>query len=181
MLIRVHEKQDYPILIVSYVSIDVLTFIKVFLGRMSSQAVTTQAISPSGPIAATFDINPLVVVRFKTLGLLQTLSISKQTLLLGAILCLLQAADGVLTYLGILRFGTIAEGNPILRGLIVEIGAFPALLLVKLIAILAVIALVSLSRNVIWIKPALAGISLFYTTLAIIPWTWILFVQSVNT
>jgi hypothetical protein len=47
-----------------------------------------------------------------------------------------QAADGVLTYLGILTFGLAAEGNPIIAWYAAIFGAKAALLGAKLISVM---------------------------------------------
>jgi len=47
---------------------------------------------------------------------------------------LVQALDGVLTYVGLTTLGPVMEGNPLLAGLMVGLGRGPALASVKLVA-----------------------------------------------
>ena len=93
---------------------------------------------------------------------------------LGTILCIVQILDGVLTGLGMHYFGTHMEGNPILRNLFETIGFIPALIIVKLSAILIVIALCISAKKLQWIEKALKMVTVFYVTAALIPWTYIL-------
>ena len=78
---------------------------------------------------------------------------------------LLQLADGVLTYAAVERFGTAAEGNPILATWILITGAAPALIGAKLIACAcgAVLYFAGVHR-------VLAGLSALYFFGAVVPW-----------
>ena len=96
---------------------------------------------------------------------------------LGLLLCILQAADGVLTSVGISRFGVAMEGNPFLRHMMLEFGHVPTLGFVKLLAIMIVISLAFFARKLPWINNAMGAISAVYVFAAIVPWTYILFVK----
>ena len=78
---------------------------------------------------------------------------------------LLQLADGVLTYAAVERFGTAAEGNPILATWILITGAAPALIGAKLIACGcgAVLYFAGVHR-------VLAALSALYFFAAVVPW-----------
>jgi len=78
---------------------------------------------------------------------------------------LLQLADGVLTYAAVERFGTAAEGNPILATWILITGAAPALIGAKLIACACggVLYFAGVHR-------VLAGLSALYLFAAVMPW-----------
>ncbi len=95
----------------------------------------------------------------------------------GLLLIVLQAADGVLTSLGVSRYGIAAEGNPILRWLMAEFGHVQTLGVVKFIACLFVVALGYYARRLQWVQNAMGAISCIYIFTAILPWTYILFIQ----
>jgi hypothetical protein len=102
---------------------------------------------------------------------------AQKALAAGAFLCVLQAADGLLTSVGMARFGTSMEGNPLLRHLMETLGHIPALTLVKALAILVVIAMTMQARRLPWIQNAMGALSCVYMLLAIMPWTYILFIK----
>jgi hypothetical protein len=106
----------------------------------------------------------------------QSLSIpsSKEIYLTGLILSLLQIADGVLTAIGIFKFGVHAEGNPLLKSLMIAIGPVEALIVVKMIAIIVIATLCLLASQITWVTKALKGMIILYICAAIIPWTAIL-------
>jgi len=77
----------------------------------------------------------------------------------------LQAADGLLTYAAVERFGTIAEGNPILATWIMLTGSGPALIGAK--------ALACFCGGVLYfagVHHVLAGLSALYLFAAVVPW-----------
>ena len=78
---------------------------------------------------------------------------------------LLQLADGVLTYAAVERFGTVAEGNPILATWIMITGAAPALIGAKLIACGCGVVL-----YVTGVHHVLAALSALYLFAAVVPW-----------
>ena len=95
----------------------------------------------------------------------------------GSFLCLLQAADGWLTSVGMARFGTSMEGNPLLRALMEQLGHVPALTIVKLLAIVVVVLLTIQAKRKPWVGNAMGALSCIYVFLAIVPWTYLLFVK----
>jgi hypothetical protein len=101
-------------------------------------------------------------------------SLSRELAVLCLILVALQFADFALTALGVSHFGIEAEGNPLIRGLMYEWGAMPALLGVKLLATLIIYVLYVLARQVSWLRIALRCVIAIYLFAAIIPWTGIL-------
>jgi hypothetical protein len=77
----------------------------------------------------------------------------------------LQAADGLLTYAAVERFGAVAEGNPILATWIMLTGAGTALVGAKTIACLCGALL-----YVTGVHHVLAGLSALYLFAAVVPW-----------
>ncbi len=102
----------------------------------------------------------------------------RKTMFVAGLLIVLQALDGVLTSLGVSRFGIAAEGNPILRELMREFGHIQILGIVKFTAILFVIALAYYAQRLAWVQRAMGAISCIYLFTAILPWTYILFIQN---
>jgi hypothetical protein len=78
---------------------------------------------------------------------------------------LLQLADGVLTYAAVERFGTAAEGNPILAAWIAMTGAAPALVGAKMIACVCGGILYAAG-----VHHVLAALSALYLFAAVVPW-----------
>ena len=83
---------------------------------------------------------------------------------------LLQLADGVLTYAAVERFGTAAEGNPILAWLMSAYGEVIALAGAKILAACCGVAL-----HVLAVDRLLAVLTLVYIGAALVPWTLVLF------
>jgi hypothetical protein len=77
----------------------------------------------------------------------------------------LQAADGLLTYAAVERFGIGAEGNPILATWILLTGSAPALIGAKLLACFCGVVLYAAGGY-----HALVGLSALYLVAAIMPW-----------
>lgn len=77
----------------------------------------------------------------------------------------LQAADGLLTYAAVERFGTAAEGNPILVTWMLITGSGTALLGAKTLACLCGALL-----YVAGVHSVLAGLSALYLLAAVVPW-----------
>jgi hypothetical protein len=86
---------------------------------------------------------------------------------------LLQLADGVLTYAAVEKFGTSAEGNPILATWIMLTGAAPALIGAKLIACVCGGVL-----YVAGVHHVLVGLSALYLFAAVVPWLQIFSIYS---
>lgn len=85
------------------------------------------------------------------------------------IFVLLQLADGVLTYAAVERFGTEAEGNPILATWIMLTGALPAVVGAKLLACACGAVLYAAGVHAV-----LIGLSALYLFAAVVPWLHIL-------
>ena len=77
----------------------------------------------------------------------------------------LQAADGLLTYAAVERFGAVAEGNPILATWIVLTGSATALIGAKTMACVCGAVL-----YVTGVHHVLAGLSALYLFAAVVPW-----------
>jgi hypothetical protein len=77
----------------------------------------------------------------------------------------LQAADGLLTYTAVERFGTGAEGNPILATWIMLTGSGTALIGAKTVACMCGAVL-----YVAGVHHVLAGLSALYLFAAVVPW-----------
>lgn len=61
---------------------------------------------------------------------------------LAVVLILLQAADGICTYIGVQRFGVRVEGNPLMRYVITLIGSAVAILVVKGLTLIPIFYLI---------------------------------------
>lgn len=105
--------------------------------------------------------------------------ISRSALFFGLSLICLQLADGLLTFLGIGRYGLSIEGNPILREFMVRFGTIPTLIVLKFAATLVIVWLVYSSREIPWVKKILGILCCVYIIAAIMPWTYILFIHPV--
>lgn len=113
----------------------------------------------------------------KTLSLSSILSptvVSSEALVAGSILIFLQALDGILTSIGISRWGVSVEGNPLLRKLMIEFGHVPTLGVVKFLAICFVLFLCRHSVRLPWVNRAIRALSCYYVLMAIIPWIYLL-------
>lgn len=86
----------------------------------------------------------------------------------------LQVADGMLTSIGMTRFGVHGEGNPFLRNLMHKYHPDQVLLVVKSIAVAIILALTIIARRVHWIKDLIGTLSCIYIFAAIIPWVYVL-------
>ena len=82
-----------------------------------------------------------------------------------ALFIVLQAADGLLTYVAVERFGAQAEGNPLIYTWMMLTGAAPALVGAKTMACLCG-ALLYMAG----VHHVLAGLSMLYLFAAVIPW-----------
>lgn len=86
-----------------------------------------------------------------------------------ALFIAVQVADGVLTAVGIGRFGPTIEGNPLLVHSILTLGSTPALLIAKAVAILAGTLLHIHSYHLV-----LAFLTVAYVFATVIPWAILL-------
>jgi hypothetical protein len=83
---------------------------------------------------------------------------------------LAQCFDGIFTYLGVLTYGIGIEANPIIATLMTTFGLGPALAAAKIVA-----SALGICLHLRQIHGAVALLSLFYVTVAIVPWSYILF------
>jgi hypothetical protein len=81
-----------------------------------------------------------------------------------------QCFDGIFTYLGVLTYGISIEANPIIASLMTMFGLGPALAGAKIVA-----GALGICLHLRQIHGAVALLSLFYLTVAIVPWSVILF------
>jgi hypothetical protein len=85
-----------------------------------------------------------------------------------------QGFDGVLTYVGVVSFGSGIEANPLIATLIGYLGAGAALTAAKGVA-----ALLGIALHVRGVHVAVALLTAFYFIVAILPWMVILFPEVV--
>ena len=83
---------------------------------------------------------------------------------------LAQCFDGIFTYIGVLTYGTAIEANPVITTLMTAFGLGPALAGAKIVA-----GVLGMCLHLRQVHGAVALLSLFYLTAAILPWSVILF------
>jgi hypothetical protein len=83
---------------------------------------------------------------------------------------LAQCFDGVFTYVGVVSFGAGIEANPLIASLMGTFGYGTALMGAKIVA-----ASLGIMLHLRQVHGAVAVLSVFYITVAIIPWSMILF------
>jgi hypothetical protein len=81
-----------------------------------------------------------------------------------------QAADGVLTYVGISTFGPSVEGNPLIGRLMLVVGFAPAVASAKLVA-----ASFGVVLHLFGVHRIVALLTGLYVAAAIIPWMALLY------
>jgi hypothetical protein len=101
-------------------------------------------------------------------------SVTKEIIVLGLVLAVLQVIDGVFTGIGVSHFGTEIEGNILIRSLMEQIGFVEALIVVKGFALVVIVAICSLAGKVKWLGFAMRGIAVIYIAAAVIPWSYII-------
>jgi hypothetical protein len=109
--------------------------------------------------------------RALVLTLLMPLTRAKLLLLANA---LLQLVDGYVTLIGTGR--GFMEGNPLVRGLMAQLGPAGGLVLVKLMA-LGFLYYLYKRRTHPLAEPGLAYLAVVYVTMAVLPWTMLLAAQ----
>lgn len=102
---------------------------------------------------------------------------SRDFILFGVFLASLQVFDGVLTSMGMDKFGLHSEGNPFLRSIFYKFGHENTMLVVKSLAIIAVVFLTILAKRIKWIKDLIGALSCIYLFAAILPWLYFIFVK----
>ena len=80
-----------------------------------------------------------------------------------------QVLDGAFTYLGVSSYG-ISEGNPLIAHFIERHGAGPSLTIAKMLAVVC-----SMALHLVGMHRTLALLTLMYLMLAVLPWTYLLF------
>jgi hypothetical protein len=83
---------------------------------------------------------------------------------------LVQALDGVFTYVGLAEFGKGIEGNPLITSLLLVANPAAALALVKLTA-----AGFGITLHVAGVHRTVALLTAFYVAVALVPWAGVLF------
>jgi uncharacterized membrane protein len=90
--------------------------------------------------------------------------------LLGLLLCWLQVFDGLLTAIGMAKYGIEFEGNPLLRYLMYNYGYVNALFFTKLTSIIIIMFICMFASKSTWVKPSLIAVNSIYVFAALIPW-----------
>lgn len=85
---------------------------------------------------------------------------------------LVQCFDGVLTYVGVVTFGAGAEGNPVVAVLMTQFGHGGGLVAAK-----AVAGFLGICLHLRAVHAVIAWLTGFYVTVAIAPWTFVLFLM----
>jgi hypothetical protein len=83
---------------------------------------------------------------------------------------LTQCFDGIFTYVGVMTFGIEIEANPVISGLMLHFGEAAGLLGAKIVA-----AVLGIALHLREVHGAVALLAAFYLTIAVLPWTAILF------
>ena len=102
---------------------------------------------------------------------------SRDVYYFGLFLVSLQIMDGVLTSKGMLRYGTFAEGNPILRQLMESFTPAQTLFMVKAFAIMAVVLITLIARRSHAVRDMIGALSCIYLFVAILPWAYLLLLK----
>ncbi len=80
-----------------------------------------------------------------------------------------QALDGVLTYIGLVSLGSHMEGNPVVASLMVTFGMGPGLTGAKLVA-----ATLGIGLHLTGVHRLVAVLTAIYLAAAVLPWTALL-------
>ena len=102
---------------------------------------------------------------------------TKDFIFLGVFLASLNIFDGVLTSMGVSKFGQMSEGNIFLRDLMMEYGTDFTLTVIKAAAIGIVFFLTVVARKSRMVKDLIGVLSCIYLFAAILPWLYLLFVK----
>ena len=81
-----------------------------------------------------------------------------------------QLLDGIFTYLGVAAFG-LSEGNPIIAYYMTHHGVGPSVTVAKSLAIMC-----SMVLHLLGLHRTLAVLTLLYLSMAVLPWTYLLFI-----
>ena len=80
-----------------------------------------------------------------------------------------QLLDGIFTYLGVAAFG-LSEGNPIIAYYMKHHGVGPSVTVAKTLAVVC-----SMVLHLLGLHRTLGILTLLYLSLAVLPWTYLLF------
>ena len=83
-----------------------------------------------------------------------------------------QVLDGAFTYLGVSAFG-MSEGNPLIAYYMTHHGVGPSLTVAKMLAVVCSIVL-----HLLGLHRTLGLLTLMYLSMAVLPWTYLLFVAA---
>jgi len=83
-----------------------------------------------------------------------------------------QACDGVFTYVGIVTIGPGIEGNPLIAALMAALGGGPALVGTKLVA-----GSLGILLHLTGVHRIVAALTCLYLAAAVVPWATLLFFQ----
>ena len=120
----------------------------------------------------------LLLEQFRKVGAMaREYAPSQEIVILCSILAILQVMDGILTAQGVYHFGIHAEGNPLLRWLMLSLGYETALITAKILSLMIITALCFLAARVQWLIHAIRLVIFIYLGAAIIPWSVILLKQ----
>lgn len=97
-----------------------------------------------------------------------------QVMFLTAFLCSMQVLDGILTSIGLSRFGVTAEGNPLLRSAMQQFGHMEVLAAAKLLSLALIISIAFAALRYRWVRHAFSAVSAVYLFAAILPWSYLL-------
>lgn len=81
-----------------------------------------------------------------------------------------QVLDGAFTYLGVTAFG-LSEGNPLIAYYMSHHGVGPSLTVAKVLAVVC-----SMVLHLLGLHRTLGLLTLMYLSMAVLPWTYLLFV-----
>ncbi len=108
-----------------------------------------------------------------TFALESTPKPSRQVILLGIALLLIQTLDALYTMVGIEHRGIGIEANGLMHHLMERFDPYQVLLWTKIPAIGVVIVLTLLTDRVVWLAPVMGFVCGVYLGAAIIPWTFV--------
>jgi len=82
---------------------------------------------------------------------------------------LAQAADGVMTYVGVTTMGLHIEANPLLATLMAMVGQGPGVMLAKVLA-----GMLGISLHLVGVHRIIAVLTIVYMIGAVVPWASLL-------
>ena len=100
---------------------------------------------------------------------------TKAAIFVFAALALALVLDGVLTYLGLARFGIAMEANGFVQKLCEIIGIIPGLIVAKGFALMCLGIIYHYGKKYLWVTFLVGGLTLVHVGFALVPWTIILY------